>query len=108
MSDIDPVEKTESQLKALSAALETGTIRHASRMLNELNPAEIADLLESLGVAKSVRLEAGAQQRLASALRDGLEGRISSGEPLAFEGLRNVVEAARRLAEREAVEEVRS
>ena len=48
MADIDPVEKTESQLKALSAALETGTIRHASRMLSELNPAEIADLLESL------------------------------------------------------------
>lgn len=48
MSEIDPVEKTESQLKALSAALAAGTIRHARRMLNELNSAEIADLLESL------------------------------------------------------------
>ena len=48
MADNDPVEKTESQLKALSAALETGTMQHARRMLNELNPAEIADLLESL------------------------------------------------------------
>ena len=48
MADNDPVEKTELQLKALSAALETGTMQHARRMLNELNPAEIADLLESL------------------------------------------------------------
>jgi len=48
MAENDPVEKTESQLKALSAALETGTMQHARRMLNELNPAEIADLLESL------------------------------------------------------------
>ena len=48
MSDSDHIEKTESQLKALSAALETGTMQHARRMLNELNPAEIADLLESL------------------------------------------------------------
>ncbi|MBT8128893.1 MAG: magnesium transporter, partial [Gammaproteobacteria bacterium] len=48
MADNDPVEKTESQLKALSAALETGTMQHARRMLNELNSAEIADLLESL------------------------------------------------------------
>ena len=48
MAEIDPVEKIESQFKALSASLETGTIRHASRMLNELKPAEIADLLESL------------------------------------------------------------
>ena len=48
MAEIDRIEKTEAQLKALSAALETGTIRHASRMLNELNSAEIADLLESL------------------------------------------------------------
>ena len=48
MADNDPVEKTESQLKALSAALETGTMQHARRMLHELNPAEIADLLESL------------------------------------------------------------
>ena len=48
MADKDPIEKTESQLKALSEALETGTMQHARRMLNELRPAEIADLLESL------------------------------------------------------------
>jgi magnesium transporter len=48
MADNDPTEKTESQLKALSEALEAGTMQHARRMLNELNPAEIADLLESL------------------------------------------------------------
>jgi magnesium transporter len=48
MADNDPVEKTESQLKALADVLETGRIKHARRMLNELNPAEIADLLESL------------------------------------------------------------
>lgn len=48
MAENDPVEKTESQLKALTDVLETGRIKHARRMLNELNPAEIADLLESL------------------------------------------------------------
>ena len=48
MADIDPTEKTESQLKALSEALEAGTMQHARHMLNELRPAEIADLLESL------------------------------------------------------------
>ena len=48
MAENDPVEKTESQLKALADVLETGRIKHARRMLNELNPAEIADLLESL------------------------------------------------------------
>ena len=48
MADKDAIEKTESQLKALSEALETGTMQHARRMLNELRPAEIADLLESL------------------------------------------------------------
>ncbi|MGD2052710.1 MAG: magnesium transporter [Gammaproteobacteria bacterium] len=48
MADNDPVEKTESQLKALADVLETGRIKHARHMLNELNPAEIADLLESL------------------------------------------------------------
>jgi magnesium transporter len=48
MAENDPVERTESQLKALADVLETGRIKHARRMLNELNPAEIADLLESL------------------------------------------------------------
>lgn len=41
-------EKTAIQLQALSDALETGTMQHARRMLNELSPAEIGHLLESL------------------------------------------------------------
>ncbi|MGB5520718.1 MAG: CBS domain-containing protein, partial [Gammaproteobacteria bacterium] len=48
MAENHLVEKTESQRKALSDALDTGAMQHARRMLNELNPAEIADLLESL------------------------------------------------------------
>ena len=48
MAEADHIEKTESQLQALSDALETGAMLSARRMLNELNPAEIADLLESL------------------------------------------------------------
>lgn len=47
MSD-EASEKTELQLKALADALETGTMQHARLMLNELSPAEIAHLLESL------------------------------------------------------------
>jgi len=41
-------DKTDIQLKALSEALETGTMQHARSMLNELSPAEIGHLLESL------------------------------------------------------------
>ena len=48
MADSDRSEKTDNQLQALSLAMETGTMQHARRMLNELNPAEIADLIESL------------------------------------------------------------
>ena len=48
MAHIDSKDKTQIQLNALSEALKTGTMQHARRMLNELNPAEIADLLESL------------------------------------------------------------
>jgi magnesium transporter len=48
MADIEPKEKTQIQLNALSEALKTGTMQQARRMLNELKPAEIADLLESL------------------------------------------------------------
>ena len=47
MSD-ETSEKTESRLQALADALDTGTMQHARRMLNELSPAEIAHLLESL------------------------------------------------------------
>jgi magnesium transporter len=44
----DRSQKTEDQIAALSAAMETGTMQHARGMLNELSPAEIAHLLESL------------------------------------------------------------
>lgn len=46
--DTNRSHKTESQIMALSQALESGTMQHARGMLNELNPAEIAHLLESL------------------------------------------------------------
>ncbi len=44
----DLSEKTEIQLQALTDVLKTGTMQHARRMLNELNAAEIAHLLEAL------------------------------------------------------------
>lgn len=44
----DIAEKTEQQILALSAALESGTLQHAEGMLNALHPAEIAHLIESL------------------------------------------------------------
>ena len=46
--DQDRSQKTEDQILALSNAMETGTMQHARGMLNELSPAEIAHLLESL------------------------------------------------------------
>ncbi len=46
--DLDRSQKTEDQINALSDALKTGTMQHARGMLNELSPAEIAHLLESL------------------------------------------------------------
>lgn len=48
MTEANRSEKTESQALALTQVLKTGAMAHAQRMLNELNPAEIADLLESL------------------------------------------------------------
>jgi magnesium transporter len=48
MAENDHIEKTESQLRALSDVLDAGAMLHARRMLNELTSAEIADLLESL------------------------------------------------------------
>jgi magnesium transporter len=44
----DRSQKTEDQILALAEAMETGTMQHACGMLNELSPAEIAHLLESL------------------------------------------------------------
>ena len=46
--DHDRSQKTEDQIIALSNAMKTGTMQHARSMLNELSPAEIAHLLESL------------------------------------------------------------
>jgi len=45
---VDTTEKTEKNIEALSAALESGTLHTARGMLNALHPAEIANLLESL------------------------------------------------------------
>lgn len=44
----DIANKTEQNIKALSEALESGTMHHAEGMLNALHPAEIAHLIESL------------------------------------------------------------
>lgn len=52
MAEPDRSEKTESQFQALSKALQTGTMQHARGMLNELTPAEIAHLLESIPPAE--------------------------------------------------------
>jgi len=46
--DQDRSQKTEDQILALADAMKTGTMQHAQSMLNELSPAEIAHLLESL------------------------------------------------------------
>ena len=52
MADPDRSEKTENQFQALNTALQTGTMQHAKGMLNELAPAEIAHLLESIPPAE--------------------------------------------------------
>ncbi|MDH5766943.1 MAG: magnesium transporter, partial [Gammaproteobacteria bacterium] len=44
----DTIDKSEQNLNALSAALESGTLHTARGMINALHPAEIANLLESL------------------------------------------------------------
>jgi len=46
--ETDRSQKTEIQLQVLTQALDSGTMQHARGMLNELHPAEIAHLLESL------------------------------------------------------------
>jgi len=48
MADENLSEKTALQLQTLTDVLKAGTMQHAARMLNELNAAEIAHLLESL------------------------------------------------------------
>jgi magnesium transporter len=47
----EPVAQS-SALEILREALETGTMRQVGRLVNALNPAEIADLLESLPPAR--------------------------------------------------------
>ena len=44
----DISDKTEQQILALSAALESGTLQNAEGMLNALHPTEVAHLIESL------------------------------------------------------------
>ena len=107
MAEVDPVEKTESQLKALSAALETGTIRHARRMLNELDPPEIADLLESLPYTErnllwdlvdtdkegDVLLEVGDEVR-ATLIRDmPLDNLVNAAEGMALDDLADFIQS---------------
>ena len=41
-------EQHRERLRKFTAALEVGTLRQVGRMINELHPAEIALLLESL------------------------------------------------------------
>lgn len=48
MTEANRSEKTETQIQALSAALKSGAMQQAQRMLNDLHSAEIAHLLESL------------------------------------------------------------
>jgi len=107
MADKDPIEKTESQLKALSEALETGTMQHARRMLNELRPAEIADLLESLPYTERnllwdlvspdkegvVLLEVGDEVR-ATLIRDmPLEDLVNATEDMAVDDLADFIQS---------------
>ncbi len=49
-----PQDKADPTLRLenLHEALDTGTLRHVQRLVNALNPAEIADLLESLPLAQ--------------------------------------------------------
>ena len=107
MTDNDPVEKTESQLKALSDVLETGAMQHARRMLNELSPAEIADLLESLPYSErnllwdlvnhekegEVLLEVGDEVR-ATLIRDmPLEDLVNATEGMAVDDLADFIQS---------------
>jgi len=107
MADIDPTEKTESQLKALSEALEAGTMQHARHMLNELRPAEIADLLESLPYTERnllwdlvspdkegvVLLEVGDEVRT-TLIRDmPLEDLVNATEDMAVDDLADLIQS---------------
>ncbi len=52
MMRVDEQPKASSPLESLRAALDTGTMRQVRKLLHALNPAEIADLLESLPPAQ--------------------------------------------------------
>jgi len=52
MSEAAQKERSESRLQTLARALESGRSQHVWKMLNELHPAEIAELLESLRPAE--------------------------------------------------------
>ena len=66
MTDNDPVEKTESQLQALSSAMTTGTMQHARRMLNELEHAHIYIAQLETEKAKATAERAALAQMLAT------------------------------------------
>lgn len=52
MTENVSTEKTSDRLSSLTEALNSGAMLHANRMLNNLHPSEIADLLESLPLAQ--------------------------------------------------------
>jgi len=52
MPETTHLKKAEERLQTLTNALEQGTLQHAWKMLNDLHPAEIAKLLESLRPAE--------------------------------------------------------
>ncbi len=52
MSEAAQTQRSESRLQTLARALESGRSQHVWKMLNELHPAEIAELLESLRPAE--------------------------------------------------------
>lgn len=52
MPEVAQKKKTEERLRILTNALDQGTLQHVWKMLNDLQPAEIAKLLESLRPAE--------------------------------------------------------
>ena len=102
-------EKTAVQLQALSDALETGTMQHARSMLNELSPAEIGHLLESLPLTErliiwdlvdqdkdgEVLLEVGEEVRT-TLIRDmSLQDLVNAAEGMDVDDLADFIQAIR-------------
>jgi magnesium transporter len=48
MSAVELHPRSQSRLEALNRALDHGTMRHVNRLVNKMQPAEVASLLESL------------------------------------------------------------